>query len=69
MYLVFEVLWFSIFKKEKKAAIEEKVLKNIEEGLEVCFGVNILYIQSFCYDVIFTFSRSLLDSKVSKTQK
>lgn len=46
MYLVFEVLyWFSIFKKEKKAAIEEKVLKNIEEGLEVCFGVNILYIQ------------------------
>lgn len=33
------------FKKEKKAAIEEKVLKNIEEGLEVCFGVNILYIQ------------------------
>lgn len=45
MYLVSEVLWFSIFKKEKKAAIEEKVLKNIEEGLEVCFGVNILYIR------------------------
>lgn len=44
MYLVFEVLWFFIFKKEKKVVIEEKVLKNIEEGLEVCFGVNILYI-------------------------
>lgn len=37
MYLVFEVLWFFIFKKEKKVVIEEKVLKNIEEGLEVCF--------------------------------
>lgn len=45
MYLVFEVLWFFIFKKEKKVVIEEKVLKNIEEGLEVCFGVNILYIR------------------------
>lgn len=45
MYLIFEVLWFFIFKKEKKVVIEEKVLKNIEEGLEVCFGVNILYIR------------------------
>lgn len=48
MYLVSIIHVFSFssfFKKEKKAAIEEKVLKNIEEGLEVCFGVNILYIR------------------------
>ena len=33
--MVFQILIFYHYQKEKKAAIEEKVLKNIEEGLEV----------------------------------